>query len=65
MKNVNNLRGFLREGDIFVVDRGFRDCLDYLHELGLETKMPYFLNKSQPQHTTEEANESRIVTSIR
>ena len=27
--------------------------------------MPHFLNKSQKQHTTEEANETRLVTKVR
>lgn len=47
------------------MDRGFRDCLDFLSELGIDSKMPHFLPKNQNQHTTTESNESRIVTSVR
>ena len=31
----------------------------------LDTKMPDFLEKNKTEHTTEEANESRLDTSIK
>jgi hypothetical protein len=68
MKNDQNLRKLLKEGDIFVLDRGFRDALDDLkNKYKLETMMPLLLDKSQnqKQFTAEEANQSRLCTKIR
>ena len=48
-----------------VVDRGFRDAVGILKDFGINAQMPHFLNKSPKQHTTEEANESRLVTKVR
>ena len=60
-----DLTDWLSEGDVCVVDRGFRDVLDVFENLGLETKMPSHLKKGLSQHTTEEANQSRLVTKVR
>ena len=60
-----DMTDWLSEGGVFVVDRGFRDVLDVFEDLGLETKMPSFLKKGLSQHTTEEANQSRLVTQVR
>ena len=50
---------------LLVVDMGYRDCLEFLAELGIKTEMPHFLPKGQKQHTTREGNESRYVTKVR
>ncbi|RNA02862.1 Vacuolar sorting-associated 13C [Brachionus plicatilis] len=50
--------------DIYVVDRGFRDCMEFLKELGMDVFMPLFLNVGK-QHITKESNESRIITKNR
>ena len=60
-----DLKEWLSEGDVCVVDRGFRDVLDVFEDLGLETKMPAYLKKGISQHSTKEANESRLVTKVR
>ncbi|XP_051159163.1 uncharacterized protein LOC127280299 [Leptopilina boulardi] len=60
----SKLRQWLNDNDIFVVDRGFRDCHGLLEDLDLISKMPHFLEKGT-QHTTLEANESRLVTKVR
>jgi hypothetical protein len=66
MKTDQDLQLLLKEGDILVVDRGFRDALSFLkNKYKLETMMPRLLNKNQKQFTTEEANESRLCTKIR
>lgn len=62
---AENLKSWLREKDVIVVDRGFRDSVEMLEGLDLIVKMPHFLPKNQKQHTPTEANESRLVTSIR
>ncbi|XP_033726042.1 uncharacterized protein LOC117315788 [Pecten maximus] len=63
--NMENMKDWLQTDDLLVVDRGFRDSLEFLSELGIKYQMPTFLQKGQKQHTTEEANASRLVTKIR
>lgn len=59
------LTDWLEEGDVCILDRGFRDVLDVFEDLGLEPKMPAFLKAGLAQHSVQEANESRLVTKIR
>ena len=61
-RNIDDIKTWLKDDDILVVDRGFRDCLEFLHHLGHKTEMPYFLPKGRKQHTTLESNSSRFVT---
>ena len=63
--NSEDIRNWFCEGDVLIVDRGFRDVTELLNECGIKTEMPHFLQKSEKQHTTEEANESRLVTKVR
>lgn len=56
---------FLNENDVLVIDRDFRDSIDFLNECGFKTQMPVFLPKSCKQHSTFDANSSRLVTKIR
>lgn len=57
----------LCEGDVLILDRGFRDCVKFFADKGFEVKMPGLLQKSQnkKQLSTKEANESRLVTATR
>ena len=64
-RNEEQIRSWLKENDIFIVDRGFRDSLSMLERLGIRTEMPSFLQKGQSQHTVEDSNTSRLVTKIR
>lgn len=54
-----------KENDAFVVDRGFRDAVDFLEEARFHVKMPCYLPKCAKQHSTEEANMSRLITKVR
>lgn len=47
-----------------VVDRGFRDSIKTMEDLGLNVVLPPFLN-GRRQFTSSEANQSRYVTKIR
>ena len=58
------LRGLLRDGDVLIVDRGFRDALNFMTDLGFKVLMPAMLNKRK-QLPTDEANQSRRVTMVR
>ena len=63
--NKENITQWLQKGDILVIDRGFRDALDYLHKNNYQTFMPAFPDKYSKQFSTRTANETRIVTKIR
>ncbi|CAC5393858.1 unnamed protein product [Mytilus coruscus] len=58
-------KSWLQKDDVVIVDRGFRDSIDLLEKLGIQTEMPSFLKKCQSQFTTEESNTSRLITKIR
>ncbi|GAB1860468.1 SWIM-type domain-containing protein [Camponotus japonicus] len=64
IEDPNSLRKFLKEGDIFVLDRGFRDIKDILEKENFRVLMPALKGKRK-QLSTEESNESRFVTKIR
>ncbi|XP_043287510.1 uncharacterized protein [Venturia canescens] len=64
MSDPNGLIKLLKTGDMFVVDRGFRDVKEYLEELGFQVLMPALKGK-RSQLTTTESNESRFVTKVR
>lgn len=56
---------WFQNGDIFILDRGYRDSEPVLQQLGIQMKMPPFLERNQKQFTTEEANSSRLITKSR
>lgn len=62
---VQEIKLWIKEDDIMIVDCGFLDSAGVLSELGINMEMPSFLQKGQKQHTTEEANNSRLITKIR
>lgn len=63
--NLENMRDWLQENDVLVVDRGFRDSIDFIESLGLTAEMPVYMKKGHTQHDTQENNASRLVTKIR
>lgn len=63
--DLNGMREWLQAGDIFVVDRGYRDAVAVLETMGIMFKMPPLLEQGQRQFTTEKANASRLVTMTR
>lgn len=69
MKNIFNLLVsfvFVHSGDIFLLDRGFRDVQAYLTDKGYIVKMPDFIEKNQTgQLSSIQANSSRLVTACR
>ena len=66
INKVDKSKCLLKEGDIMVFDRGFRDVITIAeNEYKLQVKIPHFLPKNQKQFTTEQANESRLVTKVR
>lgn len=64
LNETHGLSSILKEGDIFILDRGFRDIKEALENKGFKVLMPALRGK-RAQLTTEESNESRLVTKIR
>lgn len=64
-RDVEGMRNWFRDQDIFIIDRGYRDAIPTLERLGINIEMPSLLAQGQRQLTTEEANSSRIVTKSR
>lgn len=63
--NKEDVLKWIEERDVFVVDRGFRDSLTLLEDLGLVSAMPAFMKKGEKQMSTADANTSRLVTKVR
>lgn len=55
----------LEEGDVFVLNRGFRDSIPELRTCGFEAHIPPTKNRAENQLTTDDANKSRRITIIR
>lgn len=56
-----NIRSFFRIGDIFILDRGFRDVTTDLEAHGFRTHMSETVNENEFRLTTLQANNSRFV----
>ncbi|CAC5392909.1 unnamed protein product [Mytilus coruscus] len=63
--NIEEIKVWVEKDDVFVIDRGFRDSIEALEELGIQAEMPHFMKKGEKQMTTEDANDCRLVTKIR
>lgn len=47
------LRDWFRDGDIVLLDRGYRDALPLLEDLRINHRMPAFLERGQRQLETK------------
>ncbi|XP_058796541.1 uncharacterized protein LOC131667246 [Phymastichus coffea] len=64
-RDADALANWFQNGDIVLVDRGYRDAVPLLQRLGIEHRMPALLQYGQRQLTTVDANDSRTVTKNR
>ncbi|CAF3386727.1 unnamed protein product [Rotaria socialis] len=64
LRNTDNILSWLKEHDILVVGREFRDSISVMKALGLEATMPSFFD-GRRQFSAEDANESGCITKIR
>lgn len=64
LSDPHGLRATLRENDLLVLDRGFRDAVPKLEAMGFRVLMPALKGKRN-QLTAKESNESRLVTKVR
>ncbi|CAF1543483.1 unnamed protein product [Adineta ricciae] len=62
--NPQDMLDWLKEDDVVLVDRGFRNAIPTMENLGFRVAMLGFLN-GRKQFSTEEANQSRLVTANR
>lgn len=61
-----SFKNILKAGDVVLVDRGFRDCMTTFQSLGLDAKIPAFIQKgTNGQLTTDQCNKSRLITKLR
>ncbi|KYN06089.1 hypothetical protein ALC62_02972 [Cyphomyrmex costatus] len=63
--DVFEMRNWFQANDILIVDRGYRDALDVLENLDIRYYMPELLEHGQSQLTTEQANQTRVITKTR
>lgn len=59
------LRLYFQENDVFILDRGFRNCIRMLEGCNYRPYMPDSLLEGEHQLTTQQANRSRCVTICR
>ena len=64
LTEANGLSSILRKGDVFILDREFRDVISYLESKEYIVLMPALKGKRK-QLTTSDAKESRIVTKLK
>lgn len=56
--NADGINEWLKEGNIFILDRGFRVVLELLEDGGFHTEYPAFLTKISEHFSTNNANHS-------
>jgi hypothetical protein len=64
-KHGKKFSDIFKEGDIFIVDRGFRNSKKMLEDKKYIVKMPTCLPPNRKIMTREEANQTRFVTKVR
>lgn len=67
LDQTTNIFDTLQNGDILLLDRRFRDCVEHFTAKGLDVKMPALLQRSSntAQLSTADANRTRLVTALR
>ena len=54
--NAEDIKQWIKDGDVLVVDRGFRDAQTFLENMNLNVEMPCYIKKGEKKHTTQDAN---------
>lgn len=62
-ENTNKLQS-LRAGDALILDRGFRDCVDYLKRKGFDVKMPALIQNSANERNSANEDNSPLLKRI-
>lgn len=64
-RDTEMIRNWFQENDIFVVDRGYRDAIPMLRQLGIDHRIPSNVRAGELQLSVEEANTNRLITKTR
>lgn len=64
-ENKEGILEWLLDDDVLVVDRGFRDAVKPMKDLGFQPMIPDFLRAGRKQLTAQEANRTRCITKVR
>ena len=64
-EGMPEVRSKFQNGDVFVVDRGFRDVKTYLEHRGCIVKMPEIIPAGESQLSDLQASRLRLVTKVR
>ncbi|RNA36622.1 Vacuolar sorting-associated 13C [Brachionus plicatilis] len=64
LNNDKNLMNLIESKDVFLLDRGFRDCISFLNDRQISTKTPS-MTKAKNKQSTFDANMTRHVTKCR
>lgn len=59
------MREYFQDGDVFILDRGFRDAIPLLESCNYSAHMPSSLQENEFQLSTLEANKNRKITICR
>ncbi|RVE41092.1 hypothetical protein evm_014257 [Chilo suppressalis] len=65
LDGAGQMRSYFRAGDVFIVDRGFRDAVQDLQAYGYNVHMPESIEEGNFQLTTLQANKTRLITLVR
>lgn len=63
--DTSNIGQYFRDNNVFILDRGFRDAIDFLSSLNYSIYKPESLEEGETQLSTTKANKSRCVTLCR
>lgn len=64
--NDTSIGDLLHPGDVILLDRGFRDCLQFLRNKNFDARIPAFIEKgNNGQLTSIQDNQSRLITKLR
>ncbi|CAF1234849.1 unnamed protein product, partial [Didymodactylos carnosus] len=65
LRTIQGLDTLTEDGDVQIVDRGFRDAAQHFKELGYDVKMPGLMERGSKQLALDDANTTRLVTKCR
>ena len=65
LDTCTDLSVLCQDNDVYFIDRGFRDVIEDFQALDDDAKMPSLLFKKHSQLSAIDANESRMITTIR
>ena len=65
LNNYEEILTWIKDNDIMILDRGFRDLLSVLKSLDIDATTPSFLDPNRRQFDVHDANRSQFITKLR